>query len=272
MDQRVTDIGTIGREILAATDAARSIAPFSARGVELSLTDAYRVSHWQERARAKRGETSVGRKIGFTNRNIWAEYNVYAPNWGYVTTRSLRELADTPLLPLAPYAEPRIEPEIMFGLSRAPSPGMDELALTRCIAWVAHGYEIVQSVFPRWKFTAADTTAANALHGALLVGERRAMAGDAEHWLEQLASFEVALYRDGEPIDRGSGANVLGSPVAALKHLVALLAEDPVNPPLQSGEIVSTGTLTRAFPVAPDETWTTEVTGISLPGVALTFS
>ena len=76
------------------------------------------------------------------------------------------------------------------------------------------------------------------------------MAGDAEQWLEQLANFEVALYRDSLLIDRGTGANVLGSPVSALKHLVALLADDPVNPPLQSGEIVSTGTLTRAFPVA----------------------
>ena len=272
MDQRVTDIGTIGREILAATDAARSIAPFSARGVELSLTDAYRVSHWQERARAKRGETSVGRKIGFTNRNIWAEYNVDTPNWGYVTTRSLRELAGTPVLPLAAYLEPRIEPEIMFGLARAPSPGMDELALMNCIAWIAHGYEIVQSIFPQWKFTATDTTAANALHGALLVGARQPIGDSGAQWLDQLAHFEVSLYRDGQLIDRGRGDNVLGSPVLALKHLVALLADDPVNPPLQAGEIVSTGTLTRAFPVAPGETWTMELKGIPLPGVSLRFS
>ena len=272
MDQRATDIAAIGSEILAATDAARPIAPFSARGQELSLSDAYRVSHWLERTRSKRGETSVGRKIGFTNRNIWAEYNVYAPNWGYVTTRSLRELADTAVLPLGAYAEPRIEPEIMFGLSRAPSPGMDEFALLNCIAFVAHGYEIVQSVFPRWKFTATDTTAANALHGALLVGQHHEIAGNAQQWLEQLATFDVALYRDGELIDRGSGANVLGSPLSALKHLVALLADDPFNPPLQSGEIVSTGTLTRAFPVASGETWTTELKGIPLSGVSLTFS
>jgi 2-oxo-3-hexenedioate decarboxylase len=127
-------------------------------------------------------------------------------------------------------------------------------------------------VFPQWKFTATDTTAANALHGALLVGARHDVAGDAEQWLEKLAGFEVALYRDGELIDRGSGANVLGSPVSALKHLVALLADDPVNPPLQAGEIVSTGTLTRAFPVAPGETWTTKLDGIPLPGVSLRFS
>ena len=272
MDPRATDIAAIGGEILAATDAVRPIAPFSARGLELSLADAYRVSHWLERARAKRGETSVGRKIGFTNRNIWAEYNVCEPNWGYVTTRSLRELADTPVLPLAPYSEPRIEPEIMFGLAHAPSPDMDEPALMNCIAWVAHGYEIVQSIFPQWKFTASDTTAMNALHGALLVGARHEIAGHAAAWLNQLASFEIALYRDGELIDRGRGANVLGSPVSALRYLVALLADDPVNPPLQAGEIVSTGTLTRAFPVGPGETWTTELTGIPLPGAALRFS
>ncbi|HXD43710.1 MAG TPA: hydratase [Pseudolabrys sp.] len=272
MDRRTTDITAIGGEILAALDGARQIVPFSARGAELPLADAYRVSHWLERARAVRGETSVGRKIGFTNRNIWAEYNVDTPNWGYVTTRSLRELAGTPVLPLAAYLEPRIEPEIMFGLARAPSPGMDELALMNCIAWIAHGYEIVQSIFPQWKFTATDTTAANAMHGALLVGERRPVGDDGATWLDALGRFEVALYRDGGLIDRGRGDAVLGNPVSALRHLVGLLARDPHNPPLQAGEIVSTGTVTRAFPVAPGETWTTQITGLPLPGVSLTFS
>ena len=44
------------------------------------------------------------------------------------------------------FAEPRIEPEIMFGLSKAPSPNMDEPALLDCIDWTALGYEIVQSI------------------------------------------------------------------------------------------------------------------------------
>lgn len=134
MDGRSIDIAAIGGEILAATDAARQIAPFSSRDGELPLADAYRVSHWLDEARKARGETAVGRKIGFTNRNIWAEYNVYAPNWGYVTTRSVRDLAATPVLSLAPFAEPRIEPEIMFGVARAPSPDMDEDALLGCVA------------------------------------------------------------------------------------------------------------------------------------------
>ena len=95
---------------------------------------------------------------------MWDEYGVSAPNWGYVYDRTLHDLAVP--LPLALYAEPKIEPEIMFGLSAAPSPGMDDAALLSCIAWGAHGFEIVQSIFPGWKFSLPDCTAANAMHGA----------------------------------------------------------------------------------------------------------
>jgi 2-keto-4-pentenoate hydratase len=45
-----------------------------------TLNDAYRVSAMVDRRCAARGE----RKLGFTNRTIWEQYNVYAPIWGYV--------------------------------------------------------------------------------------------------------------------------------------------------------------------------------------------
>ena len=73
----------------------------------------------------------------FTNSRIWDEYGVRAPNWGYVYDRTVHDLAKT--LSLAPYAEPKIEPEIIVGLCAVPSPGMDDAALLSCIGWVAHG-------------------------------------------------------------------------------------------------------------------------------------
>ena len=184
----------------------------------------------------------------------------------------MHELAARPVLPLQGLAEPRIEPEIIFGLAEAPSPNMDEAALARCIDWVAHGYEIVQSIFPQWKFTPADTVAANGLHGALLIGKRHAFQPRAAEWARELAAFDIDLYCNGALADRGHAANVLGSPVSALRHLVELLAEDAVNPPLKAGEIVTTGTLTRALPIAPGETWTTKLRGIALEGISLRFA
>ena len=64
---------------------------------------------------------------------------------------------------------------------------------------------------------------------------------------------------------------MLGSPLLALRRLVEVLDNDPHNPPLHAGEIVSTGTLTLAMPVSAGEIWTTRVRGIPLEDIALRF-
>jgi 2-keto-4-pentenoate hydratase len=261
-----------------ATDAytalrdTRQIPPFSARPAGLRVEDAYRVTPLVRQMYEAEGATVVGRKIGFTNRTIWAQYGVYAPIWGYMFDRSVKDLAAVDALPLMPFSEPRIEPEIMFGLGAAPSSDMDEQTLSRCIAWVALGFEIVQSIFPGWKFEAADTIAANGVHGALLIGPRHPFPPHAAEWRQRLNVFEIDLNCNGRLIDRGHAENVLGGPLSALQHLVGLLAADPVNPQLAAGEIVSTGTLTKAMPVASGETWTAVPRGIGLDPVSLRFA
>ena len=262
---------SIAAEAFAALEGTRQIPPFSYRPDGLNVDAAYRVTPLVRQMYEADGAKAVGRKIGFTNRTIWAQYGVYAPIWGYVFDRSVRDLAEVKTLSLAPFSEPRIEPEIMFGLKAAPSPDMDETALLSCIEWLAPGFEIVQSIFPGWKFAAADTIAANGVHGALLIGPRQPFAPRAAEWQRTLSAFEIDLSCDGRLIDRGQAANVLGGPLSALRHLVSLLASDPVNPPLAAGEIVSTGTVTRAMPVAPGEIWTATARGIALDAVRLGF-
>ncbi len=266
-----TLLAAIAAEAADALINTRQISPFSARPAGLTLDDAYRVTPLVRKIYEVRGSKVVGRKIGFTNRTIWEQYGVHQPVWGYVFDDTLKHLAETELLALRPFSEPRIEPEIVLGLGSAPSADMDEIALSSCIAWVALGFEIVQSIFPGWKFAAADTVAANGVHGALLIGPRHPFAPRATEWLRTLAGFEIDLKCNGELIDRGHGGNVLDGPLSALRHLVGVLASDPVNPPLGAGEIVTTGTLTKAMPIAPGEVWTATPTGIALDGIRLRF-
>jgi len=261
----------IAGEAFAALRDARQIVPFSERPAGLSVEDAYRVTPLVRQMYEADGAQVVGRKIGFTNRTIWAQYGVYAPIWGYVFDRSVCDLAAVGALPLKPFSEPRLEPEIVFGLGAAPSAEMDEQALSHCIEWIALGFEIVQSIFPGWKFQASDTIAANGVHGALLTGPRHPFRPRAAEWRQKLATFDIELSCDGRLIDRGRAENVLGGPLSALRHLVGLLASDPVNPPLGAGEIVSTGTLTKAMPVAPGETWSATPEGIGLEPIRLRF-
>jgi len=263
----------VAQEIMEAWTARRQIAPLAARMPGFDLDQAYQVTAALRRTREARGEKPIGRKIGFTNRTIWDEYQVYAPIWGDMYATTVQETNGDATLDLSPYLEPRIEPEIAFGLARAPEPGMDESALLRCIGWVAHGYEIVQSIFPGWRFAAADTVAAFALHGAYMLGPRQSISeAPAEGWLAALTKFEISLYRDDIPMDRGQAVNVLDGPLSALRHLNDLLAKDRHNLPLGAGEIVTTGTVTRAFPIAPGESWRTELHGLALPGLTIRFT
>ena len=51
-----------------------------------------------------------------------------------------------------------------------------------------------------------------------------------------------------------------------------LLAAERGAPPLAAGELISTGTMTDAHPVAPGETWRTELSGLPLAGLELRFA
>jgi 2-oxo-3-hexenedioate decarboxylase len=266
------DVAAIAGEVLAALANNKQIAPFSSRQDGLTLGDAYRVTPLLRAAFETRGEKITGRKIGFTNSGMWEAYGVDAPIWAYATDRTTHDLAQTGTVNAADFPEPRIEPEIMFGLKAAPSPAMSGGALLDCVDWVALGYEIVQSIYPGWKFTAADVVAANGVHGCLLIGKRHAIAPRKAEWLRELAAFEVALHCNGNVSQQGGGALVLGSPLNALAHLVGLLADDPHNPPLRAGEIISTGTLTLAMPVSTGQTWTTTASGIPLEDISVHFA
>jgi 2-oxo-3-hexenedioate decarboxylase len=130
---------------------------------------------------------------------------------------------------------------------------------------------VVQSIYPGWKFAAADTVVANGVHAALLVGARHAVAPRRAAWERELASFTVELDCEGQPTQRGGGALVLDSPLRALRHLAELRERDPHNPPPGAGEIITTGTLTPAMPVAAGQRWTTKAQGIPLEEISVEF-
>jgi 2-oxo-3-hexenedioate decarboxylase len=255
---------TIAREVLDAFDAGLQIAPLTDGDPAFDLALAGAAAVALMRLREARGERVAGHKLGFTNRTIWDEYGVHAPIWGPVYDRTVRPAGAA--VDLAPLLEPRIEPEIVFRLARVPRPGMDAEALLSCTSHVAVGFEIVQSLYPGWRFRAPDTVAAAALHGALVHGPFVEIGAEARgDWAARLADFGVTLLRDGTVADTGRGANVLGGgPVAALAHLADLLAHLPGAPAIAAGQVFTTGTLTRALPLAPGEVWEVRLDGLPL--------
>ena len=246
------DATNLGAELIELHRRPRQVAPFSARYPGLTPQSGYAAAHQLHAHRLAEGWKLAGRKIGFTNRTLWDRYGVHEPLWGWVYDRTLIQAQDNKAnVSLTNLVQPRIEPEIAFKLNKSLE-----------VEWMAHSVEIVQCHHPQWKFTIADCTADNGLHGRLIVGTPIPLAGD-------LAKAEARLFKGDRLVDKGVGANVLGGPMLSLAYLVELLKKRP-DAPLRAGEIITTGVLTDAHPVAPGETWRTEVTG--LQGLRITFS
>jgi 2-oxo-3-hexenedioate decarboxylase len=204
---------------------------------------------------------------------MWSLYGVREPIWAYIyDTTVVRLFTKSERCSIGRFAEPKIEPEIVFHFHSAPPVDGDLSGILECIDWVAHAFEIVQSHFPGWKFQAADTVADGALHGTLLVGEPQAVNLLGTDLIAALKRFSIALSCDGTVREMGRGSNVLGSPLAAIAHLTAVLGKQPNYMPLQANEMVTTGTITTALSIRTGETWRTELEGIAIPGLSVEFT
>jgi 2-keto-4-pentenoate hydratase len=257
--------------VLDAFASKRLIGLLTDSDRSLDEDGAYAIAGEVHAHRIRRGETPIGRKIGFTNRTIWPHYGVSGPIWGHVYDSTVSYAAGGQARPdIGHLIQPRIEPEIQLHFARTPPVTNDEAAILNCIDWIAQGFEIVQCPFPDWKFRAPDAIAAFAVHGALVVGAPVALS-DIEDCAAKLRSFTITLSNDGERRVTGGGANVLDSPLLAFAHLARVLAGQSRFPPVQAGEVVTTGTLTELLPVTPGETWSTTLDGINLPGLSITL-
>ena len=271
MNHRI-NLQTIANEIKAAQDQCKPIEPLTSRFGNFSNDEAYAVAQLIHEMRIKEGAKPVGRKIGFTNPEMWKIYGVCEPIWGYIYDTTVVQLTGSEVrCRIGHFAEPKIEPEIVvhFGTSPPMSAGISEVLAS--IDWIAHGIEIVQSHFPGWKFKAADTIADWGLHATLIVGKPLEVKQLGTNVAADIENFEVTLSCGDDELEQGKGSNALGSPLKAVGHLIRVIAKQPHASALQSGEMVTTGTLTAALPICPGQTWSTNLKGIALSGITVSF-
>lgn len=263
-------------QLLDARAQAEMIPRLSSQ-VPMTIGDSYDVAKCIMDIRIAQGETMVGRKIGFSNRKIWSKYGVAepvrAPIWTPLFDSTVRFAEENRgIQSLLGALQPRIGPEVVFKLNRTPAPDATIEQLAECIEWMAHAFEIVVCPFPDWKFEVSDSIAAFGLHGSLIVGEPKVLSAASRRNLgEVLSHASLSLSCGDELRSAGFGSDVLGSPLHAVWHLHQLLKMQPEFPLLKEGEIITTGTWTDVCPIKPGETWTSAFSGVSLPGLTISF-
>jgi 2-keto-4-pentenoate hydratase len=103
---------------------------------------------------------------------------------------------------------------------------------------------VVDSVYTDYRFRLEDNTADGSSAGQVVIGPS---VGD----VEGLAEVSVVLERNGDVAGRGLGSDASGHPAHGVVWLVGRLAA--VGRRLQAGDIVITGGLTAAVPLAPGD-------------------
>jgi 2-oxo-3-hexenedioate decarboxylase len=266
------DPAGLAAELLDAYAERRLVhTPPSAREGGLDLATAYAVEAEIVRRRLASGHRPVGLKVGFANKAAWRVLKLETLVWAHMYDDTVHHATDDQAaLSVTSLVAPRIEPEIVLTLKQPVSVGATAAdTVLEAVDWIALGFEIIDCVFPDWKFQPADFLASKGLHAALVVGTPLAVTdGNRAHLADALATFTVRLEKDGQLAAEGSGPCAA---VGAVPGELALGARGAGSQrgPLQAGEIISSGTLCDSQPIGAGETWTARVRGLDLPDLTL---
>jgi len=285
-------VSALAQEMLDAYTAGRLIAvPPSAREGGCDLDTGYAVEAELTRIRRAAGRRTVGRKIGLANRAVWRAMKMKTLVWANMYDDTVHQATrGEATLSLARMRAPRLEPEIVVKLKTVPErgpssqhgpvgsqsdptmlqPGVDAAGALEAVEWYAFAFEVVDCPFPDWKFTPGDFMASLGLHAALVVGEPRPVRREAiPQLVGELAAFTARLSKNGQVVQEGGGRNVLDSPALCLVELASAVPAQPGAEPLRAGELISTGSLTVAPPIAAGERWSVVGHGLDVPELSL---
>ena len=263
---------SLARELMDAYANRQLLpSPLTVRDSAFDLSAAYAVEAELVRLRRADGRGPVGRKVGYANKAVWRALKLETLVWAHMYDDTVQHAAGNQAsLDIARMISPKIEPEIVFKMRTSLDGADDGAAALGAVEWIALGFEIIDCVYPDWKFQPADFVAAFGLHAALIVGDPLPVGPATIPALaEQLAQFKVRLTKNGESVAEGSGKNSLKSPALCIAELASAISRRMPDERLGAGELVSSGTLTESQPISAGESWTAKVDGIDLPALTL---
>ena len=237
-------------ELLDATTSLTPVAPLRDRVDHMDLADAYYVQTAQLEHHLAAGRVLAGRKVGLTSLAMQQQLGVDSPDFGFFFEDMVH--GDGARIPASGFIQPKVEPEFGFVLKETlQGPGVTLEQAAAAIGAVYPAIEIIDSRITDWDIRLVDTVADNASCGAIAVGSTVLDVDPAA-----LLDISCSLVVDSETLGTGTGADVMGNPVAPLAWLANVLGEQGVA--LEAGQLILPGSFTKAMPVVADSTATAD--------------
>ncbi|MEU8824698.1 fumarylacetoacetate hydrolase family protein [Streptomyces sp. NPDC048636] len=220
---------------------------------EGDIDSAYAVQRFTVLRALAEGRRSSGRKIGLTSPAVQRQLGVDQPDFG---TLFADMAVPGGVVPAGLLLQPKVEAEVALVLERdLPQHICTPRDVLRAVAYALPALEIVDSRVKDWDISIVDTVADNASCGLYVLGDRPVPLGALD-----LSTVTMTLERSGATVSRGTGADCLGSPLAAAAWLASTLARR--GDPLRAGETLLTGALGPMVPAAPGDAFEAHISHV----------
>lgn len=241
----VTTVTEAAQRLRQAEETGTPCAPVRDLIAAGGLAAAYAVQgvnrdHWQ-----RAGRRIAGRKIALSSPAARTMMGATEPAFGILYADMV--MADGDTVAAGRVLQPRLEGEIALVLER--DLVLEQPTLADCLRAVAYAVPAIEVVGCRIAGLDAkllDLVADNASGGAIVLGSPARRLDGLD-----LRRQTMTMTKNDTQIASGSGAAVLGHPLAALAWLAARLVSDEM--PLRAGEVVMTGTFFGMHPAAPGD-------------------
>lgn len=245
MTQGDAAIDKLAGALYEAYSAKEPVPPLSEEA-ELTTEDAYAVqAAVLDRIRGPE-RRRLGWKLGLVSEAKQDQLGIPEPILCEVVPET--DLGAGPI-PTDAMIAPRVEAEIGLVLDTRLEPPVSTAELLGATGGVVPVVEVLESRYQDWGIpTAQDVIADLTSAGGVVVGERLRDVRDVD-----LRQESVVISVNGEVVDAGVGADVMGHPARAVAWLAERLAEQ--GRALEAGDLVMTGGITAAVDAESGDTF-----------------
>lgn len=238
-------IAELCHRVAGAQRSAVPIAKLTNDYPGMTVADGYAIQMALKRQFLADGERLVGWKAGLTSKAKMRQMGVDKPSIGFLTDAMARP--ENSAIHTHDLVHPRVECEVAF-VTKAPLSGPDctAAAVMAATDYVIPAIEVIDSRYENFKFDLQSVIADNSSSARFIAGGRPRRADDLD-----LCTLGVVLEKNGEIVEMGASAEVLGDPAEAVAMLVNQLHQ--LGEALPAGSFVMSGGITAAVAVQPGD-------------------
>ncbi|MFK8024667.1 MAG: 2-keto-4-pentenoate hydratase [Ilumatobacter sp.] len=238
----------VATDLVNAEETKVWTEPLSLRYDDVDIEDAYAVGQMVTDMKVANGRVIKGHKVGLTSKAMREATNMHEPDYGTMFDNWF--LDEGTQVSMSMLNKPAVEVELVFVLKEnLGGPSVNAADVIRATDFVTPAIEIVDSRYAkRGSKLVIDSISDAASCGFVMLGANQVSLGDID-----VRHVGGALYKNGEVVESGTAAAVMGNPIASVAWLARKLGEFGVE--MQAGHSILSGSFIRIHPMRAGESF-----------------